>query len=240
MVQFLPSSVGTLTCLANPGAAVHRATMTTMTDRPQSQGEEIANSISHGSALIAAVVGVPFLIASSRHFGAANVVGASVFAATMVVLYLTSTLYHALPAGGLKHLFQKLDHGAIYCFIAGSYTPFALGALAGSWGWTLFGLVWSLAAAGVALKASNRLSHPWISTGLYLVMGWLVLVAAVPLIKHVSPPGVALLLAGGVAYTVGVVFFVLDSRLRYAHAVWHTFVATGTGCHFFAVLNYAA
>jgi hemolysin III len=112
---------------------------------------------------------------------------------------------------------MKLDHGAIYIFIAGSYTPFALGALSGPWGWTLFGLQWSLAAVGVTLKAFDRLSHPWLSTGIYLIMGWLVLIAAVPLVEHVPPPGVALLVAGGLAYTVGVVFFMLDARLRYAH-----------------------
>jgi hemolysin III len=211
-----------------------------MTERPQTLGEEIANSVSHGVALLAAVVAVPFLIAAARQFGVANVVGATVFASTMVLLYLTSTLYHALPAGRAKRIFLKLDHGAIYVFIAGSYTPFALGVLGGPWGWTLFGLVWSLAALGVTLKAFDRLSHPWLSTGLYLVMGWLVVVAAVPLVERVPPPGLALLLAGGLAYTGGVVFFMLDSRVRYAHAVWHGFVVAGTGFHFFAVLNYAA
>ena len=211
-----------------------------MTERPQSLGEEIANSACHGVALLAAIVAVPFLIAAVRHHGVANVVGASVFAGTMVLLYFTSTLYHALPTGRAKHVFLKLDHGAIYIFIAGSYTPFALGALAGPWGWTLFGLVWSIAAIGVTLKAFDRLSHPWLSTGLYLVMGWLVLIAAVPLVQHVPMPGVALLVAGGLAYTTGVVFFMLDSRVRYAHAVWHGFVVAGTACHFFAVLSYAA
>ncbi len=211
-----------------------------MIDRPQSLGEEIANSVSHGVALLAAIAAVPFLIAAARHFGVANVVGASVFAATMVLLYLTSTLYHALPVGRVKRVILKLDHGAIYIFIAGSYTPFALGALAGPWGWTLFGLVWSIAIIGATLKAFDRLSHPWLSTGLYLIMGWLVLIAAVPLVERVPLPGVALLVAGGLAYTVGVVFFMLDSRLRYAHAVWHAFVVIGTGCHFFAVLSYAA
>ncbi len=211
-----------------------------MTERPQSLGEEIANSTCHGVALLAAIVAVPFLIAAVRHHGVANVVGASVFAGTMVLLYFTSTLYHALPTGRAKHVFLKLDHGAIYIFIAGSYTPFALGALAGPWGWTLFGLVWSIAAIGVTLKAFDRLSHPWLSTGLYLVMGWLVLIAAVPLVQHVPMPGVALLVAGGLAYTTGVVFFMLDSRVRYAHAVWHGFVVAGTACHFFAVLSYAA
>jgi hemolysin III len=211
-----------------------------MSERPQSLGEEIANSVSHGVALLAAIVAVPFLLASSRHLGVASVVGASVFAATLVLLYLISTLYHALPAGRAKRVFLKLDHGAIYVFIAGSYTPFTLGVLGGPWGWTLFGLVWSLAVLGVTLKAFDRLSHPWLSTGLYLVMGWLVLIAFVPLVERVPTAGVALLVAGGLAYTLGVVFFMLDSRLRYAHAVWHSFVVAGTGFHFTAVLSYAA
>jgi hemolysin III len=214
--------------------------MHTMIERPQSLGEEIANSVSHGVALLAAIVAAPFLIAAVRHLSVANIVGASVFAVTMVLLYLISTLYHALPTGRAKRLMLKLDHGAIYVFIAGSYTPFALGALAGPWGWTLFGLVWSLAILGVTLKTFDLLSHPWLSTGLYLIMGWLVLIAVVPLIEHVPLSGVALLVAGGLAYTAGVVFFMLDSRLKYAHAVWHGFVVVGTGCHFFAVLGYAA
>lgn len=211
-----------------------------MRERPQSLGEEIANSVSHGAALLAAIVAVPFLFAASRNLAAANIIGVSVFATTLVLLYLTSTLYHALPAGRAKRVFLKLDHGAIYVFIAGSYTPFTLGALGGAWGWTLFALVWSLAALGVTLKAFDRLSHPWLSTGLYLTMGWLVLIAVVPLIERVPTSGVALLVAGGLAYTVGVVFFMLDSQIRYAHAVWHGFVVAGTSCHFTAVLNYAA
>ncbi len=211
-----------------------------MVQRPQSLGEEIANSVSHGVALLAAIVVVPFLFAAVRNLGVANIVGAGVFAATMVLLYLVSTLYHALPPGRAKRVFLKLDHGAIYVFIAGSYTPFTLGVLGGAWGWTLFGLVWSLAVLGVTLKAFERLSHPWLSTGLYLVMGWLVLIAFVPLVERVPQPGVALLVAGGLAYTAGIVFFMLDSRLRYAHAVWHSFVVAGTAFHFFAVLSYAA
>lgn len=211
-----------------------------MLERPQSPGEEIANSISHGLALIAAVVAAPFLIGAASRFGAANVVGSSVFAGTMILLYLASTLYHALPAGRAKRVFLKLDHSAIYIFIAGSYTPFSLGALGGAWGWTLFGIVWSIAAVGIVLKAFDRLSHPWLSTGLYLVMGWLILIAAVPLVERVAPAGIALLVAGGLAYSAGVIFFMLDSRLRYAHAIWHGFVVAGTGCHFFAVLGYSA
>ena len=209
-------------------------------ERPQTLGEEIANSVSHGVALLAALVGAPFLLVSASQLSATNIVGAAVFAATMVLLYFTSTLYHALPAGRAKRVFLKLDHGAIYLFIAGSYTPFALGALGGPWGWTLFGLVWAMAALGITLKAFDRLTHPWLSTGLYLAMGWIVLIAAVPLVERVATPGLMLLVAGGLTYTVGVVFFLLDSKMKYAHAVWHAFVAVGTGLHFFAVLDYAA
>ncbi len=211
-----------------------------MTERAQTLGEEIANSVSHGLALLAALVAAPILIVAVSPLSAANIVGAAVFAATMVLLYFTSTLYHALPPGRAKRVFLKLDHGAIYLFIAGSYTPFALGVMGGAWGWTLFGLVWAMAVMGIALKAFDRLSHPWLSTGLYLAMGWLVLIAAVPLVERVPSAGLILLVAGGLAYTVGVIFFMLDSRLRYAHAVWHGFVAAGTGLHFFAVLGYAA
>jgi hemolysin III len=207
--------------------------------RTQSLGEEIANSVSHGLALLAAIAGLPFLIGAAWSLHLPALVGTLVFAVSMVLLYAASTIYHALPPGRAKRIFLKLDHGSIYLFIAGSYTPFALGVLGGPWGWTLFGVVWALAVAGIALKAFDRLSHPWLSTGLYLGMGWLALIAAQPLLARVPLPGIALLLAGGLAYTVGVVFFVLDSRWRYAHAVWHGFVVTGTACHFFAVLGYA-
>jgi hemolysin III len=211
-----------------------------MNSRAQTLGEEIANSVSHGVGLIAAIAAAPVLIVGASRFDPASIVGAAVFAATMVLLYLVSTLYHALPAGRAKRVFMKLDHGAIYLFIAGSYTPFALGALNGPWGWTLFGLVWSLAAIGVALKARDRLSHPLLSTGLYLAMGWLVVIAVPLVIERIALPGIALLVAGGAAYTAGVVFFLLDSRWRYAHAVWHGFVVCGTGFHCAAVLGYAA
>ncbi len=210
-----------------------------MTVRLQSLGEEIANSVSHGLALLAAIGAVPFLMAAARDLSTASRVGAVVFAVTMVLLYFTSMLYHALPNGRAKRVFLKLDYCAIFLFIAGSYTPFALGALYGAWGWTLFGLVWALAVVGVILKSTDKLSHPWISTGLYLGMGWLVLIAAVPLVERVPTQGLIWLVAGGLAYTLGVVFFVLDSRIRYAHAIWHGFVAAGTGCHFFAVMGYA-
>ena len=212
-----------------------------MNERAQSLGEEIANSVSHGFGALAMLVAVPILIlTTARHGGAINIAGASIFAAATVLLYASSTLYHALPGPRIKALFKRLDHGAIYLLIAGTYTPFTLGVLRGAGGWLLFGLVWSLAAAGVALKACNRLSHPVLSTGLYLVMGWLVLLVIGPLLERVPLTGLMLLGAGGLAYTAGVAFFATDSRLRYGHLVWHLFVVAGTTCHFFAVLWYAA
>jgi hemolysin III len=209
-------------------------------ERTQSDGEEIANSMSHGVALLAAIVAVPFLILAVRHPGFPGVVGAGVFALTMVLLYLTSTLYHALPESSAKRFVEKLDHGAIYLFIAGSYTPFALGALSDPWVCVLLVLVWLAAILGATLKAFSLLSHPGLSTGLYLIMGWIALIAAVPLVQRIPLVVEVLLVAGGIAYSAGVVFFLLGSRLRYSHTVWHCFVVVGTCCHYFAVLNYAS
>jgi hemolysin III len=209
-------------------------------DRTQSLGEEIANSVSHGVGLLAAVAAAPILIvAAVWRGGAAGIVGASVFAATVVVLYSTSTLYHALPESRAKRVFRVLDHGAIFLLIAGTYTPFTLGVLHGAWGWTLFGLVWGLAVAGVVLKAAGGVRYPVVSTSLYLAMGWLVLIAVKPLWDRVPMWGLFWLLAGGLAYTVGVAFFAAN-RVRYGHFVWHLFVLVGTVCHFIAVLRYAA
>jgi hemolysin III len=212
--------------------------------RSQSLPEEIANSLSHAAALMASVVAVPVLLSALPPAGhanqAAHLAGVLVFALTMVFLYFTSTLYHALPEGRAKNIFLRLDHGAIYFFIAGSYTPFAMGAIEGSHSWWLLGSVWALALTGATLKVTDRLTSPWLSTGLYLLMGWLVLVAAVPIVERVSVPVFNLLVGGGLAYTVGVIFFALDAKVRFAHTVWHGFVATGTTCHFFAVMGYVA
>jgi hemolysin III len=210
-------------------------------ERPQTLGEEIANSISHGIGLLLALIGAPLLVVSAvRHENATYVAAAIVFAVTMVLLYGASMLYHALPRNRAKRVFKVLDHGAIYLLIAGTYTPFTLGALRGVWGWTLFGLIWGMAIFGVVLKSMNRMSHPHLSTGLYLAMGWLVLIAIKPLMAHVPAAGLWWLVAGGVAYTAGVVFSATDSHWRYAHFVWHLFVLAGTVCHFFAVYGYAA
>ncbi|MEK6611865.1 MAG: hemolysin III family protein [Gemmatimonadota bacterium] len=207
--------------------------------RRQSLGEEIANSISHGIGLVAALFAFPVLVLGAMQHGATAVVGASVFAATMSLLYLTSTIYHALPENRAKRVFQILDHGAIYLLIAGTYTPFTLGVLRGTWGWTLFGMIWGLAIFGVVVKSRGGIRYRRLSTALYLAMGWLVVIAAKPLLLHVPGWGLFWLAAGGVAYTAGVGFYVAR-QLRYAHFIWHLFVLTGTACHFVAVLNYAA
>jgi len=210
-------------------------------ERDQSRGEEIANSISHGIGLVTAIVGIPFLILHAARRGDAGfIVGASIFSATVVILYLASTLYHALPTGKAKRVFRVIEHSAIFLLIAGTYTPFTLGVLRGAWGWTLFGVVWGLAAIGVALKAFERTSHPVLSTGLYLLMGWVVVIAVDPLLTRVPTAGLLWLVAGGLSYTAGVVFFATDSRLQYGHFVWHLFVMAGTVCHYFAVLWYGA
>ncbi len=212
-----------------------------MTERPQSQGEEIANSVSHGVGFVAALASAPVLITTTAKTGTSlNVVGASVFAVTMVLLYCASTLYHVASREKVKALLRKVDHGAIFLLIAGTYTPFTLGPLSGPVGWTLFAVIWSLALIGVTLKAFDRIEHPVASLGLYLVMGWLCVIVIEPLLQRVPLPGLLLLGAGGLSYMAGVAFFTLDSRLRYGHFIWHLFVLAGTGCHFFAVLGYAA
>lgn len=212
---------------------------TSAVHRPQSSGEELANSLSHGVGLVAALVAFPFLILGALQHGATAVVGAAVFGASMSVLYLTSTVYHALRNERAKRVARIVDHGAIYLLIAGTYTPFTLGALHGPWGWTLFGMIWALALLGVVLKSTGGIKYHKLSTALYLAMGWLVVIAARPLWLHVPGWGLFWLGAGGVAYTVGVVFYTAR-RMPYAHFVWHLFVLAGTACHYVAVLHYAA
>jgi hemolysin III len=208
-------------------------------DRRESLGEEIANSVSHGVGFLAALVATPFLVqGAARRGGAVAIVGASVFAGTVLVLYLASTLYHALPANKAKRVFRVLDHSAIFLLIAGTYTPFTLGVLRGVWGWVLFGIVWVLAVLGITVKSIGGIRYPRVSTVLYVGMGWLGLIAIRPLWIHVPPAGWLWLIAGGVAYTGGIAFYAAD-RVRYGHFVWHMFVLLGTACHFCAVLWYA-
>jgi hemolysin III len=203
-------------------------------------GEELANSISHGLGLVLAIAAVPVLVLSAMRIGSIRfIVGASVFGGTMVFLYLASTLYHSLTHKGAKRFFRLFDHSAIFLLIAGTYTPFTLGVLRGPWGWTLLATVWGLALGGVMMKAIVGTRHSWISIVLYLVMGWLAVVAIKPILLLVPIPGILLILTGGIAYTAGLAFFAAP-RLRYSHFIWHLFVIAGTTCHFFAVLWYAA
>ena len=216
------------------------ATAIIFEERPQTLGEEIANAISHGLGFLLAIASLPILVVmAARHGTALNIVAVSVFSVTMMLLYLSSTLYHAIPDGKVKDFLARVDHAAIYLFIAGSYTPFALGVLHGATGWTLFGAVWAMAAAGIAVKLMDMLKHPLWSPGLYVAMGWSALLAAGPLIHAMPATGLLWLLAGGVAYTLGAIVFIFDSRARYMHFAWHLFVLAGTTCHFFAALWYA-
>lgn len=178
------------------------------------------------------------IIASLDRGDVMNVIGASVFGGALVALYAASTLYHAIPTPRAKRIFRIIDHVAIFLLIAGTYTPFTLGVLRGAWGWTLFGIVWTLAGVGIVFKVVLGTKYPRASTIFYLAMGWLIVVAARPLMLNLPSAGVWLLAAGGLAYTAGVIFFVIDHR-RYMHAVWHVFVMAGSACHFFAVLYYA-
>ncbi len=207
--------------------------------RAQSLGEEIANSVSHGVGFLAALSAAPVLIMNAfQRGGATGVIGASVFVSTVGLVYLASVLYHALPPNRAKRVVQVLDHGAIFLLIAGTYTPFTLGVLHGAWGWSLLGLVWSLALVGVVLKAISGVRYPRFSVGLYLAMGWVVLIAVKRLWLLMPAEGLFWLLSGGIAYTAGVAFFAAE-RVRYSHFVWHLFVLAGTACHFIAVLRYA-
>ena len=202
--------------------------------------EEIANSVSHGLGVLLAVAAVPVLVIHAARRGtAADIVGASVFGAAMVLLYLTSTLYHALPAGRSKEIFQVLDHSAIFLMIAGTYTPFTLGVLFGGWGWTLFGLVWGVAVAGIVLKVVAGIRFKLLSTLMYVAMGWLIVIAIKPLLASMEPAGLIWLLAGGLAYTVGAAVYAIKG-VRYSHFVWHLFVLAGSACHFVAVLGYSS
>jgi hemolysin III len=208
-------------------------------ERFQSLGEEIANSVSHGVGLLGALAVTPILIVvASKKGGTTGIVAASVFGATIILMYTMSTLYHALPEGKAKWVFNVLDHCAIYVLIAGTYTPFTLVVLGGRWGWTMFGVVWGLAIVGIVFKAIGKMRHPVLSTTIYVVMGWLVVVAIKPLWHKLPLWGVIWLAAGGIAYTLGVAFFAATG-LRYNHLVWHLFVLAGTTCHFIAVLIYA-
>lgn len=201
-------------------------------------GEEIANSVTHGIGLLLAIAGLAVLSGfSSRYGNAWHMVSCAVFATTLILQYTFSTLYHSIQLPRAKSVMRILDHSAIFLLIAGTYTPFMLVNLRGAWGWTLFSVVWSLALLGILFQASLLRRWQGISLAIYIGMGWVVVVAIKPMLAAVAPGGLVLLLLGGLAYTIGVAFY-LWKRLPYHHAIWHGFVLTGSILHFFAVLFY--
>lgn len=201
-------------------------------------GEEIANSVIHGVGIVLGIAGLGVLTAFASLRGDAwHIVGCSIFGAALILLYTTSTLYHSIPHPRAKAVMRTLDHSAIFILIAGTYTPFLLVNLRGPWGWSLFGIIWGLALIGIALRVARGRRSTLLSVGLYVGMGWAVVVAIEPMLDGVAPGGLLLLLLGGLAYTLGVVFYVWK-RLPYHHAIWHGFVLAGSILHFFAILFY--
>jgi len=198
-------------------------------------GDILANSITHGVGALAAVAGAIYLIVASTRGTAWVVLSTAAFASTLILVYLSSTLYHALVRTRARRVFQVIDHCAIYLLIAGTYTPFALVPLRGPVGWTLLAAVWTLAIGGVIFKSLAVERFAVLSTILYLAQGWLAVFAMRSLLHAVGWEGVLWLLAGGLAYTLGVVFFALD-RLPYFHAAWHLFVLAGSAAHYCAIL----
>jgi hemolysin III len=200
--------------------------------------EELANGITHGIGLALSVVGLVALVALSIIRGNAwHIVGCTTFGVTLVLLYAASTMYHTLHAPRLKRILKVFDHTAIFLLIAGTYTPFTLVNLRGFWGWVLFALVWGLCIFGIVWKLFHAERFPIVTTLLYIAMGWIVLIAVKPLLAAVPLSGIAWLLAGGLFYTVGVLFYAVK-RVPYNHAIWHVFVMGGSICHYFAVMFY--
>lgn len=196
------------------------------------------NSISHLAGAIASVAGLVTLIYIALSQGNPwKVVSFTIYGSTLVILYLFSTLYHSFK-GKWKKIFQKFDHVAIYLLIAGTYTPFTLVTLQGDVGWTFFGMIWGLAMIGIVIDLLPQKGHRILPLIIYLLMGWLVLLVLEPLINNLPAPGFELLIAGGVFYTMGVLFYVLDSKHRFAHGIWHLFVLAGSVSHFITVAAY--
>ena len=209
--------------------------------------EELANAVTHGlGAALAVAALVLMIVFASLRGSARHIVGATIFGSTMVLLYLMSTLYHSFQGRRVKLVFRVLDHASIFLLIAGTYTPFCLATLKGAWGWTLFGLIWGLAAVGITLKsillsmaghlAGKRLWEA-VSLAIYLLMGWLIVIAIVPLYRSLPLGGLYWLFGGGLCYTLGAIFYAWQ-RLPYHHALWHLAVVAGSGCHFACVLIY--
>jgi hemolysin III len=203
-----------------------------------SVGEEIANSVTHAVGIVLSVAGLAVLTGFASVFGSAwHIVSCSIYGATQILLYTASTLYHSIPLPRAKAVLRVLDHAAIFLLIAGTYTPFALVSLGGPLGWIIFGLVWGLAITGIALQAILIHQKAILTVIPYVAMGWLAVFAVKPMIESIAPGGLALLLAGGLCYTLGCAFYIWR-RLPYHHAIWHVFVMAGSALHFFAVFFY--
>ena len=198
--------------------------------------EELANSVTHGIGLGLSVAGfAALLVLATVHGGAWRIVSCAIYGVSLICVYASSTLYHGLRSHRVKHILKVFDHSAIFLLIAGTYTPFLLVNLRGGWGWSLLGIVWGLAAAGIVLKFWFVDRYPILSTGGYVLMGWLALIAVKPLLQAVPTIGLIWLLAGGLMYTVGVAFYAWK-RIPYNHVIWHLFVMAGSACHYFAVV----
>lgn len=219
-------------CSSVPSRRYHRSVQT-----QHHLGDILANAITHGIGALLAILGAVALIAASARGSARLIVSCSIFSATLVLVYVCSTLYHSLVRTRARHLFHILDHSAIYLLIAGTYTPFVLVTLRGPLGWTIFGIEWGLAIVGVVFKSFAVDRYQVASALVYLAQGWLVVVAAVPMAHALGLHGLLWLGGGGIAYTLGIVFFALDHR-RYFHALWHIFVLAGSVAHYFAILFY--
>lgn len=201
--------------------------------------EEIVNAMSHGAGLTAALIAAPFLIIHAARCQDSIFIGSVVlFQISVIALYFSSTIFHALPDGPEKHTLQLIEHSAIFALIAGTFTPFSLGALRGGSGWLVFCLIWALALTGILLKSLDALNHPPLSTALYVAMGWLALLILPGLLRSMPRQGIVWIVAGGLAYSVGVVFFVMDEALFLGHMIWHLFVILGTVCHWIAIYQY--
>ncbi|MGF9891015.1 hemolysin III family protein [Priestia megaterium] len=201
------------------------------------KGEEIANSISHGIGALLSIAALVLLIVYSSLYGTPwHIVSFTIFGSTMLLLYISSTMVHSLPQGKGKDIFEILDHSSIYFFIAGTYTPFLLIAVKDTLGWTLLGIVWGVAIAGTIFKVFFVKKFLYTSTALYILMGWMIVFAWNPLTDTIQREGIYYLVAGGIAYTVGAVFYVWRSRFN--HLIWHIFVIVGSLLHFFCIFLY--
>jgi hemolysin III len=200
--------------------------------------EEKLSSITHGIGAVLSIAALAVLVTlTSLHGDSRHVVTVTIYGSAMLLLYLASTCYHACRAQRAKHWLKVADHIAIYCLIAGTYTPFLLVSVRGAWGWSLFCILWSLTFVGAILKLFFVHRFALASTMIYLAMGWIGVIAARPFLQHLPVGAIELMVAGGLAYTVGVIFYLWD-RLPFNHAIWHLFVMAGSACHFFGVLYY--